>query len=265
MSPHDSNETLIRVDRHDPFALVTLHREAGRNALDTAMVADLDRVFTELQSDVATRAIILTGTGAFFSAGLDAEELADLSPERARNVAREGQVLLNLIENLGKPVIAAVNGLAAGAGCELALACTWRIASSQATFVFPDAASGLIPAFGGTVRLSRAIGKSRALEMLLTADPINSDEALRIGLINHLVAEPEGLVPACEALAQRIGRNAPLAIKYALEAVNYGGQVPLPQGLQLESTLFGLCFATRDAREGTTAFLEKRLPDFRGQ
>jgi enoyl-CoA hydratase len=241
--------------------LITLNRASEQNALNAAMVASLSRVFTELKDDVDVRVVIVTGAGHVFSVGAEVEQMRSLTPEQARSFARGRQGLFDLIENLGKPVIAAVNGPASGSGCELALACVWRIASPQATFAQPE----LMPGLAGAMRLPRIIGKARALEMLLTGKPIGAEEAMRIGLVNRVVDEPEALLPACEELARQISRNAPLAIKYALEAVNSGSEASFAEGLRLESTLFGLCFATEDAQEGTRAFLEKRPPVFKGR
>ncbi len=229
------------------------------------MVAELFRVFTELQNDHGLRAVILTGAGKAFSAGIDAKEFTALTPEQAKSLVCVAQALTGLIENLGKPVIAAINGVAYGGGCELALACAWRVATPNSVFALKEVSLGRLPGFGGTTRLPGIIGKARALEMVLTGEPIHAEEALRIGLINRMLDQPEELLPFCQRLANQISRNAPLAIKYALEAVNQSSGLSLADGLRLESALFGLCFATRDAEEGTKAFLEKRQPEFKGQ
>ncbi len=250
--------TTIRVDQRDSFALVALRQ----SRINAAMLDELLSAFAELQGDDSVRSIILTGNGEFFSIGL---ELKDLSPEQARNFALKSQTLANLIENLGKPVIAAINGVLSGNGCGLALACAWRIASPSAKFAYPKVSSGVITAFGEAIRLPQIIGKARALEFLLTGEPISADEARRIGLVNRVVATPAELMPACEELAKKISHNAPLAIRYAIETVNYGSETSLDNGLQLESSLFGMCFATEDVLEGTKAFLEKRQPMFKGR
>jgi enoyl-CoA hydratase len=255
-----SSEKTIRVDRRESFALVTLDQEAKLNALSSAMVDDLLSTFAELQSDIAVRAVILTGSQSVFAAS-DAEELAAASPEQIRALAIKRQSLTALIENFGKPVIAAINGLASGSGCDLALACAWRMASPDATFDFSEASSSI----GGSVRLAKVIGKSRALEVLLVGKPISADEALRIGLINRVANSAEALLTICEEMARQISRNAPLAIKHAMESVNHGSELPLSDGLRLESALFGLCFATADVQEGTKAFAEKRPPNFIGR
>jgi len=260
-----SPEELIRVDRRDAVALVTLDHASEQNALDAAMIAGLSRAFAELRDDRSVRVVILTGAGQAFSAGAEVEKLRGLTPEQAKSFACAGQALTDSVENLGKPVIAAVNGPAYGGGCELALACAWRIASSRASFALPGGSSGLMPGFGGTTRLPKVVGKARALEMILTGAAIPAGEARRIGLVNRLVNPPEELLAVCEELARQVSRNAPLAVKYALEAVNHSSEVSFADGLQLESTLFGLCFATEDVQEGTRAFLEKRPPVFKGR
>jgi enoyl-CoA hydratase/carnithine racemase len=259
------NEVFVRCERHDKFALAIIDRQARDNALNQAAIEQLSRIFAELRNDSAVRAVILTGAGEqAFSIGADLEEFSYLMPEQAAAYGRAGGELAALIEGLGKPVIGAINGLASGGGCELALVCAWRIASASASFALPDVRRGLIPGWGGSSRLSRVIGKSRALAMILTGEPIAAEEALRIGLVDRVVADGE-LMTVCEELARRITRNAPLAVKYALEAVNHGSEVALAEGVRLESALFGLCFASGDFREGVKAFLEKREPLFKGE
>jgi enoyl-CoA hydratase len=262
------NEVFVRCELYDGYALVIIDRQAQENALSQAAVQQLLRIFTELRNDPQVRAVILTGAGGqAFSVGADLEELsglAHLTPEQAAAYGRAGGELAALMEGLGKPVIGAINGLASGSGCELALVCAWRIASATAAFALPDLRHGLIPGWGGSSRLSRVIGKSRALAMILTGEPIEAEEALRIGLVDRVVADGE-LMTVCEELARRIARNAPLAVKYALEAVDHGSEVTFSEGLRLETALFGLCFATGDFREGVRAFLEKREPIFKGE
>ncbi len=257
---------MIYCELRDSFAIVTIGGDDENNALDALATRELTLVFSELKSNEAARAVILTGAGdAAFSTGVEIAEMSALTPEQAREFPRAGHQLTSLIENLGKPVIAAVNGLALGAGCDLALACAWRIAASNAKFGYPGAAHGVLPGPGVASRLPRLIGKARALEMILTAEMIDADEAMRAGLIHRVARDRDELMALCEDLAMKIGRNAPLAIKYALEAVNRGMEVSLDNGLALESALFGLCFATEDAREGARAFLEKRAPVFGGK
>lgn len=254
----DSTKATIQIDRRDSFALVTLRQ----SVLTAAMLDELLSAFSELQNDASVRVVLLTGTGGFFATN---PELKDLSPEQARTFSLKGQTLIRLLETLGKPVIAAINGLASGGGCDLALACAWRIAAPNAAFVYSEISSGFLPAFGGAVRLSKIIGKARALELLLTGKSLFANDALNIGLVNRTVSLPEDLLPNCKTLAQRISRNAPLAIKYAIETVNFAAEASLEDGLRFESSLFGLCFATEDVEEGTNAFMEKRQPVFNGR
>lgn len=265
MASDNSNESLLKIDQRNSIALVMLNSETTQNALNGAMVDELSRIFASLQIDTNARAVILTGAGNAFSVGTSVEELMALTPEQGRSLAQKRQALMNLIENLGKPVIGAINGLAYGSGCELALACTWRIASPEAEFAFPEPSLGLMPGVGGLTRLAKVIGKPRALEMILAGNPINASEAMRIGVVNRIVHDTEVLLPFCEELGCQLSRQAPLAIKYALDAVNYGCEMALADGMRLESALFGLCFATKDGEEGAKAFLEKRSPIFRGQ
>ncbi len=253
----------VLCERRETFALVNIDRPAKHNALNLATIQELMRVFSGLRNEPEVRVVILTGSGEqAFSAGADIEEISDLTPEVATERARAGQALTTLIEDLGKPVIGAINGLAYGGGCELALVCTWRIATTNATFAQPEIKLGLMPAWGGLTRLSRLIGKSRALELILTGEPITAEEALRIGLVNRLVRDRGELMAVCEDLAREVSYNSPLAVKYALEAVNHGFEMTRDEGLRLESALFGLCFATEDVKEGVQAFREKRQPNF---
>lgn len=258
-------EKLVRVDRRESFALVIFDCPANGNAISAALMNELSDALTELQTDKSIRAIILTGAGNVFSSGMDAEEISLMNPEQARTFSRSCQWVAGLIEGLGKPVIAAINGQALGSGCDLALACAWRIASPSAVFSYPETYTAMIPGSGGTMRLPQIVGSSRALEIILTGEIVNAGQALNDGLINRMVDSDNDLLPVCEELCRQISRNAPLAIKYAMEAVNLGGQMNLANGLLLESAIFGLCFATEDVQEGTRAFLEKRAPNFKGR
>lgn len=244
---------------------VTVNRPQVLNALDRKTVQELMEAFAEVGRSSEVRAAILTGSGEkSFVSGADIQELAVLNSAQATQLARIGQGLTTMLETIGKPVIAAVNGFALGGGCELAMACTARIASENARFGQPEVKLGIIPGYGGTQRLPRLVGKGRALEIILTGGMIGAEEAYRIGLVNKVVPLAE-LMPAAEAMAQQMIANAPLALRCALEAVHRGLQADLETGLALESTLFGLSCGTEDMREGTQAFLEKRKPEFKGR
>jgi enoyl-CoA hydratase len=258
-------ETLL-YDKRDSIGYVTINRPDKLNALNRKVMDELDDCFRAIQSDDEVRVVILTGAGGkAFVAGADLSELAALGPVDGRDFARRGQGIFDFIENLGKPVIAAVNGYALGGGCELALACTLRIASESARFGQPEVKLGIIPGYAGTQRLARLVGKGRALEMILSGgDPISAQEAYRIGLVNQVVPAAE-LTAAAEALARKIAANAPLAIRFALEAVHRGLEMTQEQGQLLEAALFGLCCTTADMKEGTRAFLEKRPAKFVGK
>lgn len=255
----------IATEQSDSVLLVRLNRPEKFNALSAEMVVALGEIFTTCHSQKKLRAVILTGAGdQAFCAGTDITELAGLDHQRALEVSRRGQALCNTIENCGVPVIAAVNGIAAGGGCELALACHLRIASPNAEFSLPETKLGIIPAYSGTQRLAREIGAGRALEMMLTGRIVGAEEALQMGLVNRVAPDHE-LLKQAESLAQEIAQLAPLAIRACLEAVTQGNQLPLVEGLALESKLFASLFATEDVREGTSAFLEKRKAVFKGK
>jgi enoyl-CoA hydratase len=257
---------LILCELRESFAVVTINRVARSNIIDLAAVRKLAVVLSELRSADDVRAVVITGAGSeSFAFGPDVDELSALSSEQAAEFSVAGNSLLDLMENLGKPVIAAINGTATGSGCEIAASCTWRIAVAGATFAYPEVSMGLLPGFGIASRLATLIGKSRTLELFLSAEPIGAEEALRIGLINRIAGDHQELIFMCEDLAGRIAKNAPLAIRYALDAVNHGSGHSFDSGMRLESALFGLCFATDDFREGIRAFLEKRRPVFRGR
>ena len=259
-----SYETLL-TEKSGAMVRVTVNRPEKLNALNDQVIGDLECCFRALKEDAEARVVILTGAGEkSFVAGADIGEIALLSPLDAREFARRGQQVFDGIENLGKPVIAAVNGYALGGGCELAMACTLRVAAENARFGQPEVKLGLIPGYGGTQRLARVVGKGRAAELLTTGEPITAQEAYRIGLVNQVVPAKE-LMAACEALAGKILSNAPLAVKFVLEAVNRGMEMTLAEGLALEASLFGLCCASDDMKEGTRAFLEMRPPRFTGK
>ncbi|REG52115.1 short chain enoyl-CoA hydratase [Paraburkholderia sp. BL6669N2] len=246
------------------IAYVTLNRPKALNALSRATLDELRSVMEDARDDAAVRGVIVTGAGdKAFVAGADITEIASVSAIEAQAFTRSGQFTFDLIEHLGKPVIAAVNGFALGGGCELAMACTLRLATVHAKFGQPEVKLGVIPGFGGTQRLPRLVGKGRALQLILTADTIDAAEAHRIGLVNEIV-EADQLVARAEAILNRIAANAPIATRLTLEAVNYGLDMTLAQGLVLESGLFAVCASTADKREGTAAFIGKRAPNFTG-
>ncbi len=266
MSSHtlEHLETLI-VDRQDAVVTLTLNRPEVRNALDGRIIDDLRRAMLATKHDEGIRAIVLTGAGGkAFAAGADIKALAGLTPDEARDVALRGQHVFDVIEGLGKPVIAAVNGYALGGGCELAMACTIRIAADTAMFGQPEIDLGLIPGYGGTQRLPRLIGTGRALELLLTGARVSAVEAHRLGLVNEVVPAAD-LMTRAASLAATLASKPPLAVKYILDAVHRGIGMPLADGQRLEATLFGLASGTEDMREGTRAFLEKRPAAFKGR
>ena len=264
MSDLDRLENLL-VEKDNAVALVTINRPRVLNALNTQTLDELRRTVLALQSDAEVRCLILTGAGdKSFVAGADINELAVHSPTDGRQHALQGQHVLNLIQNLGKPVIAAINGYALGGGCELAMACTLRIASDTAKLGQPEINLGIIPGYAGTQRLARLVGTGRALELLLTGDQITAAEAHRIGLVNRVVAAAD-LMTEARKLAAALAAKAPVAVRYIIEAVNRGTQQPLGEAQVLEATLFGLIASTDDMREGTSAFLAKRQPEFKGK
>ena len=255
----------VLYEKRNGIAYVTLNRPKVLNALNTPMWKDLKRAFEDARDDPAVRGVILTGAGdKAFIAGADISELADVTAVEAEKSSSYGQGVLNLIENLGKPVVAAVNGFALGGGCETAMACTIRIASEKAKFGQPEVTLGLIPGGGGTQRLPRLVGKGRALQLVLSGEMINAQEAYRMGLVNEVVPASE-LITRSEGILKKIFSNAPIAVKYALEAANKGMETGLSEGLALEASYFGLCAATEDKKEGTSAFLAKRAAQFHGR
>jgi len=255
----------IMYQKKGAFAYVTVNRPKVLNALNKATWADLRTAFEDARDDAAVRGVILTGAGdKAFIAGADISELARVTAFEAEQSSRFGQEVLDLIEDLGKPVIAAVNGFALGGGCETAMACTIRIAAEHAQFGQPEVKLGLVPGGGGTQRLPRLVGKGRALQLILSGGMISAQEAYRIGLVNEIVPATD-LITRAEAILKQISANAPIAVKFALEVTNKGLETSQSQGLLLEASYFGLCAATEDKKEGTSAFLEKRPPQFHGR
>ncbi len=249
----------------DQIARITVNRPNVLNALNRKTVEELGASLDAARQDDSVRVVILTGAGEkAFVAGADINELAKRTPVDGPDFAHFGQTVLRKLETLGKPSISAINGFALGGGCELALACTMRIASKNAKLGQPEVKLGILPGYGGTQRLPRLCGKGVAHEMILTGEMITADEALRVGLVNRVVDQAE-LLSTAEAIAKKIIANAPVAVRYAMEAVERGVEMPQEEGLYLEAALFGLCCATDDMHEGTRAFLEKRPAKFQGR
>jgi enoyl-CoA hydratase len=249
----------------DQIARITFNRPNVLNALNFNTIDELDDCLQQARRDESIRVVILTGAGEkAFVAGADINELARQTPLDGKDTALRGQRVFHLLETLGKPSIAAINGFALGGGCELALSCTIRIASRTAKLGQPEVKLGILPGYGGTQRLARLCGKGMAHELILTGEMIGAEEALRIGLVNR-ITEPAELLPTAESVARKIIANAPLAVKFAMEALERGMEMPQEEGMFLEATLFSLCCATEDMREGTRAFLEKRPAKFQGR
>lgn len=254
----------LAVERTGATAIVTVNRPSARNALNVEIVTELRELVDALAVDADVRVVILTGAGdRAFVAGADIAELATLTPASAQAFAQRGQALCDALERMGKPVIAAINGYALGGGCEVAMACTVRIAADTAKIGQPEISLGLLPGYGGTQRLPRFVGSGRALELMLTGEPVSAEEAWRIGLVNRVVPA-DALMTEARSLAEVLASKAPVAARHILEAVHDGMQMSLREGCALEASLFGLAAGTEDWREGTRAFLEKRRPSFTG-
>ncbi|MBI1802889.1 MAG: enoyl-CoA hydratase/isomerase family protein [Ignavibacteriae bacterium] len=257
--------TTLRVSITARIATVTVNRPDKLNALNTQCKSELKELFINLRTNPDVDVVILTGAGEkAFVAGTDIAELTTLNAESGKEFAEGGQSVFDLIQHLGKPVIAAINGFALGGGLELALACHIRIASENAKFGQPEVNLGIIPGYGGTQRLPRIVGIGKATEMTLTGNPITAQEALRIGLVCAVV--PQGnLLSTAESIAKTILSKGQLAIRMSLKAINISMEMPLSEGLKVEAALFGECCSTEDFKEGTTAFLQKRKPEFKGR
>jgi enoyl-CoA hydratase/carnithine racemase len=255
----------LLLEREGAIAIVTINRPAVLNALDARTLDELRRLVLDLKADESARVMILTGAGEkSFVAGADINELALQTPTGGREHALAGQHVLDLIEHMGKPVIAAINCFALGGGCELAMACTLRIAADTARLGQPEVNLGLIPGYAGTQRLSRLVGKGKAMELILLGAPIAASEAERIGLVNRVVPAAD-LMAEARQLAAQLANHAPIALRYIMTAINKGLEMPFAEGCVFEATLFGLIASTEDMREGTAAFLEKRRPEFKGR
>jgi len=255
----------LLLERDGAVAIVTLNRPKVLNALNHQTLAELSACMASLKADEGVRAIILTGSGErSFVAGADINELATQSPVEGQAHARRGQLILDAIEQLGKPVIAAINGFALGGGCELAMACTIRLAADSARFGQPEINLGLMPGYAGSQRLPRLVGKGIAMEMLLTGDMVGAQRAYEIGLVNRVVPAAE-LMTEARALAQTLAAKAPIAVGFIIDAVNQGLEAPFAVGEYLETSLFGTIASSEDMREGTKAFLDKRKPVWQGK
>ncbi|HJS75520.1 MAG TPA: enoyl-CoA hydratase-related protein [Vicinamibacteria bacterium] len=255
----------LKLSTREAVALLTVNRPQKLNAMNYETMVELERVFSHLEADETVRAVIVTGEGEkAFIAGADIQELARETATTGHRTALRGQSIFRRIETLGKPVIAAINGFCLGGGLELALSCHVRVAAEGAKLGLPEVTLGAIPGYGGTQRLARLVGRGLASEMILTGDAVDAAEALRIGLVNRVVPR-ESLLETAEALARRMVRNAPMALRHALLAIDQGLEADLEKGLLLEATLFGILCGTEDLREGMTAFLEKRKAAFRGK
>ena len=260
----NAQKTRLRVERKDAIATVTLDRPEVLHALDAVMFDELERAFAELTADASVRVILLTGSGErAFAAGADIRALAHTDSASGRAASERGQQVFLDIERCGKPVIACVNGVALGGGCELALACTFRIASDRAKLGLPELKLGLIPGYGGTQRLPRLIGRSAALRLMLTGAAVDAAEALRLGLVDEVVSAGE-LVTRARAIAESIAAMAPLAISAVVQAVARGDGLPIEDAMRVEAEIFGRLCGTVDKREGLEAFLEKRAPKWTG-
>lgn len=247
------------------IAYITFNRPKVLNALNRRTVEEFGDALARSREDAEVRVLILTGAGEkSFVAGADINELGQRTPVDGKEFSLVGQEIFHRLETMGKPSIAAINGFALGGGCELALSCSMRIAGKNAKLGQPEVKLGIIPGYGGSQRLARLCGKGIAHELILTGEMISADEALRIGLVNHVV-EPAELIPTAEVIAKKIIANAPLAVKFSMDAVERGMEMAQESGLFLEATLFGLCCATEDMREGTRAFVEKRPAQFKGK
>lgn len=256
------NYTKLIVDVKDKICTVKINNPEAMNALNSTILSELDAAFTEIAANEEVSVVIITGEGRAFVAGADISQMSKMNATEGKAFGVQGSAVFRKIENLDKPVIAAINGFALGGGCELAMACDIRIASNKAKIGQPETGLGITPGFSGTQRLPRIVGPGKAKEIIYTAKPITADEAYRIGLVNSVV-EPEALMDAAYAMAKQIAKNAPIALKYSKEAINKGMQTDIDSAISLENDLFALCFSTEDQKEGMKAFFEKRPAEWK--
>lgn len=249
--------TKLLIEKQENICIVKINNPQALNALNTTVLSELDCAFSKIASDNSISAVILTGEGKAFVAGADIAQMSTMNAAEGKAFGEKGAAVFRKIELLDKPVIAAINGFALGGGCELAMCCDIRIASAKAKMGQPEVGLGITPGFSGTQRLPRIVGMGVAKELIYTADVINAEEAYRIGLVNKVV-EPEALMDSALAMAKKIAKKAPIAVKYSKEAINRGMQTDLDSAIAIEANLFGLCFSTEDQKEGMAAFLEKR-------
>src|SRR5574344_109484 len=256
------NYTKLIVDVKDKICTVKINNPEAMNALNSTILSELDAAFTEIAANEEVSVVVITGEGRAFVAGADISQMSTMNATEGKAFGVQGSAVFRKIENLDKPVIAAINGFALGGGCELAMACDIRIASNKAKIGQPETGLGITPGFSGTQRLPRIVGLGKAKEIIYTAKPITADEAYRIGLVNKVV-EPEALMDAAYAMAKQIAKNAPIALKYSKEAINKGMQTDIDSAISLENDLFALCFSTEDQKEGMKAFFEKRPAEWK--
>lgn len=254
--------TKLIIEKQENICTVKINNPEALNALNSTILKELDAAFAEIKEDNSIDVVILTGEGRSFVAGADISQMCEMNANEGRAFGELGASVFRKIELLDKVVIAAVNGFALGGGCELAMACDIRVASVKAKFGQPEVGLGITPGFSGTQRLARIVGIGKAKELIYTADVIVAEEAYRIGLVNKVVA-PEVLMDECMAMAKKIASKAPLAVRYAKEAINRGIETDIDTGISIEADLFGLCFSTEDQKEGMQAFLGKRNADFK--
>ena len=260
-----SDLTYVRVEWDGEIAVVTIDRQDKLNALNADVVRELGEVVASLREDDAVRGVVVTGAGEkAFVAGADIAELARMTPVSGVGVSRDGQRVFSEIERFPKPVVAAVRGYALGGGCELALACHLRVAGTDARFGLPEVGLGLIPGYGGTVRLARLIGLGRAIEVTLTGEMVDAERAVAWGLVSSAVP-PATVLDEAKALLRKVTKNGPVAVRMALDSIYHGLDATTPDGLDFEASLFGLLASTQDMKEGLEAFLEKRRPAFKGR